>query len=166
MKRIVFVAVIGFTGQQTRDGRVLVAPETGYNLRHGGYPLPVYEKVSPLRVIGEVDQIALCDRRIIAFGHLDPEQVDELDLQHLRDRVAHFGFDVDQVEYQEIHAEDAHLFLSDEIRLVDWRIRALVLESEFKLSFEGLPPVVVEELEYKPREGEITDVGKVSLFGL
>lgn len=165
MKKIVFIAVIGFTGQQTRDGRVLVAPERD-RLRHGDYPLPVYEKGTTLRQVGLVEQVALCDRRIIAFGRLDPELIDEDTVKMIKAGGHHFGFDVDQVEYQRIHPEDAFLYSDGGVRVIDWRLRALVLEDVYDLAFENLPPVVIEELEFKPREGEITDVGKVSLFGL
>lgn len=167
MKKIVFIAVIGFTGQQTRDGRVLVAPEKNL-IRHGDYPLPVYEKTSPLRQIGIVEQVALCDRRIIAFGRLDPDLVDQDTVKMIRAGGYHFGFDVDQVEYQQIHPEDAFLYYDGSVRVIDWRIRALVLEDVYDVVFDQLPRVVVEELEFKPREGEIIDVGigKASLLGL
>lgn len=145
MKRIAFIAIVGFTGTETRDGRVLVAPEG--EILHAPYPLPVYETVrGKHETIGTVDQIAVCDRRIIAFGHIDIGALSYDQLDSLKKGYCHFGLDMDHVVFQKISKRDLDYFGTSK-RLLEWRVAALHFGAAYETAWE-LPPVVVEELNF------------------
>lgn len=143
MRKIVFIAIVGFTGTETRDGRILVAPEG--EVLHAPYPLPVYQQIKGKReTIGTVDQVAFCDRRIIAFGHLDVDGLSEDQLKGMAQGYYHFGLDVDHVVFQKISRRDLDYFGTSK-RLLEWRVSALHFGPAFDAAWD-LPPVVVEEL--------------------
>lgn len=118
MKKIVFAAIIGYTGVQTFDGRVLEAPEpdrTGRRaLLHRDYPLPVMAHHSGnVLQVGTIEMAAICDHRIIAFGHLDPHE----EFEHIRR-----GLDLGTY-LLEINVDWVRTAHQDNIiRLTEWRL--------------------------------------------
>lgn len=74
--RIVFAAVVAFTGRRTADGRVIVAPE-GFHCPTRSLPLPIIgwadeDTDDPHTVtVGRINEAYVIDGRIIVFGHME-----------------------------------------------------------------------------------------------
>jgi hypothetical protein len=75
--RIVFAAVVAFTDKVTRDGRMLVTPESFRAPVVLGRELPVLwtppnqnGRAMPTLNAGMIEQAYVVDKRVIAFGHL------------------------------------------------------------------------------------------------
>lgn len=102
-RKIVFIAIVAYTGEIAHDGRILEPPEDR-RLRHRDFPLPVLADLhwnGHVQQIGTVEHAALCDRRLIIFGHLDPGTVDGTDLvAHLDQGELFFEIDLDDITAQ------------------------------------------------------------------
>lgn len=139
MRKTVFAAIIGYTGEVTRDNRVLMAPEEG-KLRHRPYPLPVLAVISErVRTIGAIEMAALCDRRIIVFGRIDPEYANSGVVRALR--LGEFWFELDLDDVDAFYVDDA-------IRFESWRLAAVTCG---RAPAWRLPPVVIEDLNFKEK---------------
>lgn len=142
MRKIVFAAIVGYTGEQTKDGRVLVAPESDgagrQPLLHRPYPLPVVAFVDArMQQVGMIEMAALCDRRIIVFGHLDPrEEFDHL-VRSLDLGVYGLEMDLDAVEFEQ---DD------DALRLTSWRLAGATVGID---ACWDLPHVQIEIMQLK-----------------
>jgi hypothetical protein len=153
VKKIVFVAIVGFTGLQTTDGRVLIAPEKYLAIRHSDYPLPVCLGENDKQVtIGTVDQVALCDRRIITFGHLSEDVLRLDEIKALATGYYHLVPILDEVEIQKIDPEDQHLYDMTVKRLIDWRVCGLRMVPEYSTPWTAMPHAVIEELNFTREE--------------
>jgi hypothetical protein len=140
--RIVFIAIAGFTGEVTDDGRVLGPPEDG-RLRHREYPLPVTATIDGItKKVGEIEMAAWCDRRIIIFGRMDPDPRYASLVKYLNNGTYVFEIDVDDVK---IETED------DVVRMTSWRLAAAMIGQD---PCWKLPKVQIEAFEEKTKEKE------------
>lgn len=118
MKKVVFIAIIAYTGEVTHDGRVLVTPEADEcgrrKLLHRKFPLPVIgQHEGGMVQVGQIEMAALCDRRVIVFGHLDPRP----EFEWIRRGLDRGGY------WLEIDVDDIRIDRSDDtLRLLVWRL--------------------------------------------
>lgn len=136
MKKIIFIAIVAYTGEVTSDGRVLCTPAT---IKTRPYPLPVRAQIKgATRIIGQIEQAAVCDRRLIIFGKLDPAKVAGTPIVDcLANGTYAFEIDVDQVKQR----------FEDEIfRMIEWRLAAVTVGAD---PCWKLPPPQIEEMEIK-----------------
>lgn len=106
--RIVFAAVVAFTGKATKDGRILFTPE-GFACPVRKLPLPVLwtppnRNGAPRQTIpvGRIEQAYVIDHRLITFGHLDDtEEIRESVVPVLQDGSRFLEIDIvsDSVDY-------------------------------------------------------------------
>ena len=140
MKKTLFAAIVGYTGEVTRDDRILMAPEDGKMVSRP-YPLPVRAEIQGVfTLIGAVEMAALCDRRILLFGRIFPEYADAPIVRGLRNGGLRFELDVDDVNAL-YSPEDKGI-----ARFQRWRLAAVTVGGR---PAWNLPPVVIEDLNLK-----------------
>lgn len=140
-KKIVFAAIIGFTGEITNDGRVLSRPANDH-LRHRDYPMPVRAFVDgEIQQVGAIEMAAWCDRRIIVFGRIFDDSRYEFLVHGLASGSYAFEMDVDQVQI-ELDGDVA----DPTIRMAHWRLAAVMIDRN---PCWKLPRVQIEEFEIK-----------------
>jgi hypothetical protein len=140
-RRIVFVAIIGRTGELTTDGRILDAPDGP--IRHGEYPIPVLGEFTGdggREVVGTIEQLAACDRRIIAFGRLDHR----LEFEHYVIRLGRGdAFLQLDLTHTRVTTERSTVFTQTATRFSEWSIASVTVGNR---PCWALPPVQIEEL--------------------
>jgi hypothetical protein len=149
--RIVFAAVVAFTGKRTSDGRVIVAPE-GFHCPTRALPLPVVGWIDAAggylaRVqVGRINEAYVIDGRIIVFGHLEttPEAKPFVDQLITGTHVLEIDLvDVQAEIMNQPVSEDEFLGASADCHLVSWSLAAAHIGD--RPSWD-LPRVQVEEL--------------------
>jgi hypothetical protein len=149
--RIVFAAVVAYTGRRTADGRVIVAPE-GFRCPARALPLPIYGVTLPggeypaREIVGRINEAYVIDGRIIVFGHLDTTPVAKPFVDRLKD-----GTDFLEIDLSDVQAEMMNLPVeqnewagaSADCHLVRWSLAAAHVGDH---PCWDLPRVQVEEL--------------------
>ncbi len=152
--RIVFAAVVAFTGKRTPDGRVLTAPE-GFRCPARAFPLPVFgwqpftDGIQIAVQAGVIEEAYVVAGRIITFGRLDTAPEFTPFVQQLRDGTHRLEIDLTNVQMEmsgrpvgegvwEIEGA-----MSADLHLVSWRLAAAHIGD--KPSWD-LPPVQIEDL--------------------
>lgn len=149
--RIVFAAVVAYTGRRTADGRVIVAPE-GFRCPARALPLPILGWADegtdhPYAVpVGRINEAYVIDGRMIVFGHFNTTDVAKPFVDRLRD-----GTDVLEIDLSDVQAEMMNLPVEEnewagasaDCHLVRWSLAAAHVGN--RPSWD-LPRVQVEEL--------------------
>jgi len=158
MKRILFTAIVGMTGVETRDQRVLVAPENDWLIKHRDYPLPVIDRRlrTEAPVIGKVSQVALCDRRIIAFGEINPEVLAPEEIEQIQRGYLTMIAEMSDIRIQRVTKKDQD-FYGPAKRMVDWSISAVGLGTAQDSAWETLPCAQIEEINFRNDKEENHD---------
>lgn len=143
-KKIVFAAIVGFTGEETRDHRVLSRPVNDH-LQHRDYPMPVRAIVyGKIEKIGVIEMAAWCDRRIIIFGRIFDDSRFDFLVHGLASGNYAFEMDMDQTKV-EMGGDVADPI----IRMVRWRLAGVMVGTH---PCWKLPRVQIEEFEIKEKD--------------
>lgn len=125
-RRIVFVAIVGRTGELTTDDRILEAPDGP--VLHGKYPLPVLGPPTypggGRQTVGEIEQVAVCDRRIIVFGHLSTKAEFAHYAEHLA--TGDVGFEL-VLSHLKVQTERSTVFATKSSRFSEWSVHSVVI---------------------------------------
>lgn len=150
--RIVFAAVVAFTGRRTADGRVIVAPE-GFRCPARAFPLPVMGWVTDegdgreyAVTIGRINEAYVIDGRIIVFGHFNTTYTARPFVEQLKDGKSFLEIDLADVQAEMMNLpveQNEWAGASADCHLVSWSLAAAHVGD--RPSWD-LPRVQVEEL--------------------
>lgn len=153
MRRIVFTAIVAYTGRTTLDNRMLRAPEGP--VVHRPYPLPVFgwtgartpENPGQPVHVGSIESTAVCDNRLITFGRMFTSPEARPFVERLASGTSWLEIDVDRVTTDPpLDARSGAVdVLATEIALMEfaaWRLTSAYIGES---PAWDLPPVQIEE---------------------
>jgi len=151
--RIVFAAVVAFTGRRTPDGRVIEPPE-GFRCPTAKLPLPVYGwepddhgNMFAVRV-GQIDEAYVIENRMTVFGHMDFTELGRKYAALLNEGSHFLEIDLDDIQYEMdgiawTRKPGEIVTSSPDMKITSWRLAAAHIGTSPSWD---LPPVQIEEL--------------------